>query len=105
MTGFSQLPGFFCKFWVWSWCEAAYGVAGLKKVFLGAYWTPLTNPDSGQVMIRSGFGAISSLQLDTPTGRAQNDDFGRFSTFWGLVGDFSKGHMSQICLGCILEVF
>ena len=26
--------------------------------------------------------------------------FGRFSTFGGLVGDFNKGHMSQICSGC-----
>ena len=105
MTGFSQLSHFFCNFWVWSWREAAYGVAGLKMVFPGGKWTPLTNPDSGQVMIRSRFGAISSLRIDTPTGRAQNDDFGRFSTFGGLVGDFNKGHMSQICLGCILEVF
>ena len=80
-------------------------MVGLKMVFLAGIWTPLTNPDSGQVMIRSRFGAISSLQVDTPTGRTQNDDFGRFFTFGGLVGDFNKGHMSQICLGCILEVF
>ena len=74
-------------------------------VFPGGLWTPLTNSDSGQVMIRSRFGAISSLQVDTPTGRAQNDDFGTFLTFGGLVGDFNKRHMSQICFGCILEVF
>ena len=96
---------FFCNIWVWSWCEAAYGVVGLKMMFLAGIWTPLTNPDSGQVMIRSRFGAISSLRIDTPTDGPKMTIFGRFSTFGGLVGDFNKGHMSQRCLGCILEVF
>ena len=60
---------------------------------------------NGLVTIRSRFGAISSLQLDTPAGRTQNDDFSTISMFGGLVGDFNKGHVSQICFGCILEVF
>ena len=75
-------------------------------VFPGGKWTPLTNPDSGQVMIRSRFGAISSLPIDTPTGRTQNDDFGRFLTFGVLVGDFKgtyEPNMFGMHIGSVLS--
>ena len=64
-------------------------------------------------MDKSWFPTVSEIKNPEPVSWVENECvwpkmtiFRRFSAFGGgLVGDFNKGHMSQICVGCILEVF